>query len=126
MRKKGWIILTSLVVILVIAVIGGKMYMDNKENKEIEKERKIAIQAKDMFRDVKALNIHKGSEASPGSLNFDVDILQIDNTKFTVTLFLGDKSSFSTDGGTDIIKHRGNTETSVIVKFSNNHEETIK
>lgn len=33
-RKKGWIIVTSLVVIVVIAVIGGKMYMDNRETKK--------------------------------------------------------------------------------------------
>ncbi|MEN2666791.1 hypothetical protein [Listeria aquatica] len=40
--KKGWIIFISLIVIIiaVVAIVGGKMYMDNKkEQKELEVEK---------------------------------------------------------------------------------------
>lgn len=123
MRKKGWILLISLVVIIVIAVIGGKMYMDNQENKKMEQERKIAIQAKDMFKDIKEIKVGRQFESSPGTINFDLLIFQKNDVEFKTYITLGDKDFIS---GADAISQKGRTSDSVHVLFSNGTKEVIK
>ncbi|MBC1521140.1 DUF1310 family protein [Listeria aquatica] len=49
--KKGWIIFISLIVIIiaVVAIVGGKMYMDNKKLDEDMKEVVYGKEAKEVF-----------------------------------------------------------------------------
>lgn len=126
-RKKGWIILTSLVVIAVIAVIGGKMYMDTQENKKIEQERKIAIQAKRMFKDIKEIKILDKGEASPGSIFFILEITNGNDRKYKVDLDLNDTSGYSSVNGNDFPDTQlGKTDEPIQVIYLSDKKEIIK
>ena len=122
MRKKGWLILSSLVVVMIVAGIGGKMYMDNQENKKIEQERKIAVQAKGMFKDIKEIRVENRFESSPGTINFNLVIYQITGNKFSTSLTLGDSDS---GDGREAFNQRGETEKCIFVIFSNGNSEEI-
>ncbi|MFT8883984.1 MAG: hypothetical protein ABF991_12345 [Liquorilactobacillus hordei] len=107
---------------MIVAGIGGKMYMDNQENKKIEQERKIAVQAKGMFKDIKEIRVENRFESSPGTINFNLVIYQITGNKFSTSLTLGDSDS---GDGREAFNQRGETEKCIFVIFSNGNSEEI-
>lgn len=123
-RKKGWIIVTSLVVIVVIAVIGGKMYMDNRETKKIGQERKFAIQVKNMFRDVKKVRIQNVDyNLSTGFTDSDVIVYKKDGSKYSANITLGEYDGVIGDkAGYEL----GKTSSPVEAIYSNDKTEVIK
>lgn len=126
MKKKGWLLLSSLIVVVVIAVIGGKMYMDNQENKELEQERKIAVQAKGMFKDIKEIKILDKGEASPGSTFFILEITNVSDKKYKVDLDVNDTSGYSSVNGNNFPDTQlGKTDKPVQVKYLSDKKEII-
>ncbi|AYF99870.1 hypothetical protein [Lactococcus allomyrinae] len=118
MRKnKRWVII-GLIIVVMFGIIGGvegKKYMDNqKEAKEMMQEKKIALQAKSMFKNIKDLKIEQIGEASPGSIFFIVEITNTDDKKYKADLDLGDVSSYSTVDGDNFLETQLGSTTSKI------------
>ncbi len=107
--KKGWIIFTTIVVIIiaVVAIVGGKMYMDNKKLDEDMNEVVHSKEAKEVFENglknldenaltnqgvIKTYKIDDGSiEKNPmGGINVT---LFINNEKSLYVYFILDKNS---------------------------------
>ena len=127
-RKRVSLIVSLAITVIVLTGlgIGGKKMLDNQaQAKELSQEKQIAVQAKQMFKDIKEIEIYKGFEASPGSRDFGVDIEQDKGNKFHVTLSLGDDSNFYTNDGIDVLNQKGKTEKAIKVMFSNKNKEVL-
>lgn len=119
MRKKGWIILTSLVVIVVIAVIGGKIYMDNQKNKKVVQQTDLVKLVKNTFKDVKEIKIVDFYESSPGVKNIDF-YAKTSNGKNTKLNSISSLGSYTNNGLT-----RGKTEDKIHVIFLNDEKRDV-
>lgn len=127
-QKVSLIVSLAIIVIVLTGLgIGGKKILDNQaQAKELSQEKQIALQAKKMFKDIKEIKINKGFEASPGSKEFGVDIIQNTGNKFHVTLSLKDNSSFHTNDGYNVFNQEGKTEEEIKAIYSNNMKEVLK
>ena len=125
-KKRKWIIIGIIILILIIGFGGKKMLDHQAEVKELAQEKQIALQAKKMFKDIKQIKIEKGFEGSPGSRWFGIDVIQENGNKFHATVQLNDSDSYYTKGDSDAINQEGQTLNKVIVVFSNNEKEEIK
>lgn len=129
-RKKGWIILTSLVVIAVIAVIGGKMYMDTQE-KKFEYQKQSAKALIHEYQNLEKITFDKdggrfsGTENDFGKWYIGVK-MKINNHLYTITtgknggLYGGVSEDFP------FKQISGKTITPVKVEYSNGSVEVLK
>lgn len=122
-RKRNlWIIA---VLFIITIILGGKIYMDKQSEQEqqYKQEKEIAIQAKGMFKDIKSIQVGKRFESSPGTINFNVTIIQDNDEVFNTYITLDDTDFIS---GKNAIKQQGKTDHPIQVIFSNKKKETLK
>lgn len=56
-QKKHLVIVTIVIFIVSMSLFGGKIYMNSQEKQLLEQERQIALQAKEMFKDIKEMDL---------------------------------------------------------------------
>ncbi|KRM20529.1 hypothetical protein FC90_GL000132 [Latilactobacillus graminis DSM 20719] len=92
---------------------------------EINQERQIAVQVKQMFKDIREIEIkdvHYNS--STGYTHANVNVCQNDGATFFVNITLGEPKTFV--GGTEAMRQQGKTEQEIEVFYKNRESERIK
>lgn len=129
-RKKGWIIVTSLVVIVVIAVIGGKVYMDNQESKKIEYQKETAVKIKQTISGLKELEFNENggsfskTENDWGKWSINVRVKLIDSKWYSIDASRTGVEMMKS-GFPNANMHEGTTNPIKVI-YSDKHEEILK
>lgn len=120
--KKGLTMgILSVIVIALILVIGGKFYMSNKENENIENQRTAAIGFKNVQPGVEEIKfMREGSRAGSGIWSVGVNVI-VDGKKYS-EIFVKDGLS----GGEELPEGNTGTKGPVKVIYSNGKEEVLK
>jgi hypothetical protein len=121
-NKKGLLmgILPVVIVVLIIA-IGGKLYMINKENENIENQRIAAIGFKNVQPGVEEIKfMREGSRAGSGIWSVGVNVI-VNGKKYS-EIFVKDGLS----GGEELPEGNTGTKGPVKVIYSNGKEEVLK
>lgn len=133
-RKKGLVIgLLSVVIITLIIVIGGKMYMDNKEKENLENQRNAAlILRKEYPKATKVVFTTEGGRAGFGSWGVSADVT-IDSEVFVMGLHTDRVGSIHFEGNKnkekkydEIIDKNTTKSASLEVEYSDGKQEIIK
>lgn len=121
--KKGLMLgILSVVMFALILAIGEKLYMSNKENKNITLEREGALEIKSRFKNIKEIKITDLYESSPQIENIDFDVVELGgNVIKENSITVGEFGSFSDNGLT-----AGSTKGEVKVIYTTGNEEIIE
>ncbi|GAB7390683.1 hypothetical protein [Lactococcus garvieae] len=120
-KKELKVGILSIVIIALIIVIGGKMYMKNKENENLENQRTAAIGFKNVQPGVEEIKfVEQGSRSGAGIWSVGVDVI-IDGKKYD-EIFV--KNGLS--GGEELPEGNSGTKGPVKVIYSNGKEEIIE
>lgn len=123
-KGKGWLIFV--IGLLLIVGIGGKAYMDKREERKeaekIETERMSVVALKQRYKDIKSVEIKESSfDKKTGAFDVSVKMTSEKNESvdFTYTYWIGEKSL-----GLDLmvdknVQVRGITTSKVQVIYSN-------
>lgn len=110
------------VIVISIVIVGGKMYMSNKEDGKIQVERTAALEIKSRFKDIKEIIITDLYESSPRIKNVDFDVVELDgNVIKDNSITVGKFGSFSDNGLTS-----GATKGKIKVIYTTGSEEIIE
>lgn len=121
-KKKITTGIISIVSVVLIVIIGGKMYMSNKETGKIQVERKAALEIKSRFKDIKEIIITDLYESSPRIKNVDFDVVELGgNVIKDNSITVGEFGSFSDNGLTS-----GATKGKIKVIYTTGSEEIIE
>ncbi|MHC5252139.1 hypothetical protein ACYRFS_02665 [Listeria kieliensis] len=129
--KKGWIIFISLIVIIiaVVAIVGGKMYMDNKkEQKTLDIEKQSVKVLKKTFADVSRVKIERtGYNKMTGSYRMVVMMTdkQGNSAHFSYGFVENDDELGSYGIVDENVQKQGTTTAKIRVIFSDGSEEDI-
>ncbi len=129
--KKGWIIFISLIVIIiaVVAIVGGKMYMDNKkEQKTLDIEKQSVKVLKKTFADVSRVKIERtGYNKMTGSYRMVVTMTdkQGNSAHFSYGFVENDDELGSYGIVDENVQKQGTTTAKIRVIFSDGSEEDI-
>lgn len=134
-RKKGLVIgILSLVIIALIIVIGGKMYMSNKEKGNIENQRLAALMLRK--EEPNATKVFFTSEGSHPGIGLPWTVgaeVTIDNDVFNMSLETDEISiiNYGTDKKkmekyTELRDKKNTSSTSLEVVYSNGEREVLQ
>ena len=122
--------LVSTIIIIVLVTLGGKVYMNNKENEKIENQKETAINIKGIISGLKEIKFSddggkiSGTENDFGKWSIGVDLKLSDELWYTISASKegveGMKSGFP-----DRNMH-GGTSSPVKVIYSNGKREILK
>ncbi|MEY8443964.1 hypothetical protein AALA52_06895 [Lactococcus ileimucosae] len=123
-NKKGLVFsLLSVLMLVLILAIGGKVYMSNKENENIANQRTAALAFKEIHPEVEEIKfVEQGSRAGSGTWTVGVDVV-INGKKYD-EIFVKDGLM----GGEPLPQSNKNvsTEKTTKVVYSNGKEEVLK
>ncbi|WP_063281086.1 hypothetical protein [Lactococcus cremoris] len=115
----GQIIMVVLLIIMVLFI--GKVYMNNKKNENIEKQRTAAIGFKEVQPGVEEIKfVEQGSYTGAGIWSVSVDVV-VQGKKYGEIF-----SQDGLDGGDPLPDGNTGTKTPVKVIYSNGKEEVLK
>lgn len=131
--KKKWIyVITGFLLVTTIIGVGGKMYMDKKEEEKqaekIEAERMSVKALKNTFEDIKKVEFKYTSyEEMAGIYFMTIDMINTNNqeVRFTYSYSKGDEKITSFDVVDKNVQFKGKTTDKVKVIFSNENEEEV-
>lgn len=129
--KKGWIIFISIVVIIIaaVAIVGGKMYMDNKkEQKELEVEKQSVKALKQTFANVAKVKIERvGYNNMTGSYSIVVTMTSKEGESAYFDYGFAKNQEKISDYGieNEKVQKEGITTDKVKVIYSNGLEEEL-
>ena len=113
--------LLSTIIIMVLVDLGGKVYMNNKENDNLEKQRTAAIGFKQVQPGVEEIEfMQEGSYSGAGTWSVGVNIM-VDGKKYS-EIFREEGLM----GGDELPDGNTGTKTPVKVIYSNGKEEVLK
>ncbi|CAD5901262.1 hypothetical protein [Carnobacterium maltaromaticum] len=134
MKKKSWLLL--LIGLVIIIGIGGKIYMDNQKEKaeqqqeknKLEAEKMSVVALKNMFADIKSVEIEKtGFNEMTGAYGMVAKMTNHKNESATFSYSFWKKRNEI--GGyvlkDDKVQMVGKTLSKVIVVYSNGESEEI-
>jgi|SRR5699024_11173661 len=130
--KKNWMFL--IIALLLVAGVGGKVYMDNKEERKeaekIEAERASVEALKNTFADIKSVEFEKSSyNVMTGYYNMNVKMTNIkgEYVQFSFMFALSHPDEIDGWGVKDKknVQKEGQTIGQVKVIFTNGNEEEI-
>ena len=123
MNRKKKIIrgLLPTIVIIGLVALGGKVYMNNKENDNLAKQRTAAIGFKQVQPGVEEIEfMQEGSYSGAGTWSVSVDVI-VQGRKYGEIF-----SEDGLDGGDPLPDGNTGTKTPVKVTYSNGKEEVLK
>lgn len=120
MKKRKRYIIVGLAVLVLSVGFGAKKHRE--DSNRIALEKKIAIEVKEHFRDIKEIKITDFNESPAGVKNINYDVIEISgNTIKGNSIKMGDFGSESKSG---LIG--GKTETEVNATYTNGKNEILK
>lgn len=130
-RKKGLVLgLLSVVIIAFILVIGGKMYMNDKNNEKIENQKETALKIKSIVSGIEEIKFEKdggrfsGTENDFGKWSIGADVKLSDSSWYTITASKEGIESMKRGFPRDNMQ--GGTLSTIKVIYSNGESENIK
>lgn len=132
--KKRYLVGIIVIIVFIIGGMGGKTYMDNKEEKEdqqlIEWEKVAAQKMKNNFANVKTIKFNKDSiykNKMSGYTRINVDIVTTRNQKLNIDTSLPYQKDLDEVGSyVGDLPEKGKTITKVEVIYSNNEKEVLE
>lgn len=130
-RKKGLVLgLLSVVIIAFILVIGGKMYMKDKNNEKIENQKETALKIKSIISGIEEIKFENdggrfsGTENDFGKWSIGADVKLSDSSWYTITASKEGIESMKRGFPRDNMQ--GGTLSTIKVIYSNGESENIK
>lgn len=129
-KKKLIFSLSSIMIVVLIIVIGGKMYMNDKNNEKIENQKESALKIKSIISGIEEIKFENDggrfsrTENDFGKWSIGADVKLSDSSWYTITASKEGIESMKRGFPRDNMQ--GGTLSTIKVIYSNGESENIK